>query len=155
MKKPILLIALIFIIGISSTYSVNPIPSFNAKVTYRANFQEVKGGNTNKEKRQMNVETTCSATGEIPDGTTVVYIYKLVGNEILGPYYLDPGEMLTVDIDASKWGVVMEVEKPGTQLYASVWIEGNPKLIGEVGTDYFFPGIGTRSFYPIFRPQSS
>jgi hypothetical protein len=156
MKKLTLLIALIFIIGTARTYAVNPIPSFNTKITYRANFQELKGGNNNKEKRQMNVETTSSATPEMSQGTAIVYVYKLVGNEYLGPFYLDPGEVLTVDIDNSKWGVVMELEKPGTELYANVWIDASPKLLGEVQPDFLFPGLLPElCYYPQLWPANS
>lgn len=132
MKKLSLLFTVLFFAGITQLFAAKPIPSFNVKVSDKANFQEMKtnlpGIPGMKEKRLMNIETTTSVpnTGK-SFFTAIVYVYKLNGSKVFGPFYVEPGELLTVPIDNGKWGVAMEMVHPSQHIEASVWTNKGPQ----------------------------
>ena len=129
MKK--LFVSIIFLAAavFNQSFAVKPIPSYNVKVNNTANFQEQTSGSQlytppTEGKRQMNVETTCSRGVNNGFCSAMIWIYRLDYQKILGPYYVNGGETLTVNIDDNPWGVFVMTND---QLIVSVWIDdGNP-----------------------------
>jgi hypothetical protein len=92
--------------GLKLSSKTNPIPSFNFQLTENyAVFQERVGSGT-KEKRDMNVvvKSSSKAEGEI---FATVWVYKINGNETLGPFTVYCNDPLIVDINGDKWGVTV------------------------------------------------
>ena len=143
MKKLILFPFLFIFAGIAQVFSANPIPSYNVKVNFRANFQEMKGPSTNlnaKERRIMNIETSTSSPNAGKSASiSTVYVYKMNGSKVLGPFYIGCGELLTVEIDNSRWGAVIEVQDPEEHITADVWIGSGSASKGISQTNPFFP----------------
>jgi hypothetical protein len=64
--------------------------------------------------------TNCEAT---------VWVYNLDQNTVLGPYTVNCGETLTVEIDEREWGVLVESEEG---VIVDVWYStGGNKSMGE------------------------
>jgi len=127
MKKLLLITLALLFTGTMQLFSANPIPSYDVKVTNKANFQEKNnnlfGSQPGKERRQMNIETsTASSTGNEAGKGTTVYVYQLDGGKVLGPFFVAYGDQLTVEINDFEWGAVIELDKTGTKAIASVWI---------------------------------
>ena len=108
---------------------IYPIPSFNVKVIGTAIFQESRleqgSQNNAKERRAMNVKG--GVCGLLTDSCSyVATIYSLDGLTRLGPFTVQCGETLTVEIDDREWGVIIF---SGSQLCVDVWIEefGDPQ----------------------------
>jgi len=143
MKKLLLITLVLLIAGSLQLFPANPIPSYDLKMTFRANFQENNFGQTGKEKRQMNIETSTSShtptNKPIHGDDAIVYLYKVHGNKVLGPYEVAYGEVLTVPIDNSEWGVVIELTDPGTTALASVWTGSNNNSMTTLQPDSWFP----------------
>jgi hypothetical protein len=131
MKKILLFTMILLLAGTTVLFAINPIPSYGTKVTFRANFQEKNNGTSpgEKERRQMNIQTSTASSGKSQGSVAVVYVYRLQGHKAKGPFYVHPGELLTVEINNKKWGVAMELLDPGAQMLANVWIEGNSKSV--------------------------
>ena len=117
---------LLFLIGLSSSqaqtnnYNVQPIPSFNFAMNEPvANFFELKSPGVNREKRDMEVVVNTRSTSSFPFFATV-YVFKVVPNKVLGPFYVYAGQQLTVPIDNSRWGVRVLCDRPAD---VSVWID--------------------------------
>lgn len=114
MKLIISLITLLLIpLANEATYSQNyptyPIPSFNISVSQLANFQESDPTSVTDQtrgKRQVNVQVRSGSDNGPCDAT--VWIYTLDRTTILGPYNVNCGETLTVEIDDREWGVLVE-----------------------------------------------
>ena len=96
-----------------------PIPSFNVTVTDPAAFQET-GPAATRAKRIMNVQVKPKSIADTGSCGATIYIYSLDHETILGPYYVNCGETLTVPIDEREWGVVVTADVP---VEVSVWIE--------------------------------
>ena len=148
MKKLLLITLVLLIAGPLQLFPANPIPSYDLKMTYRANFQEKHfgqtGNQTGKEKRQMNIETSASTPvgGSIENNSgddAIVYLYKVNGNKVLGPYEVSYGEILTVPIDNSAWGVIIELSDPEATALASVWTGSDNKSMTTLQPDSWFP----------------
>jgi hypothetical protein len=123
MKKLRLIATIVLLTGTLKLFAAHPIPSYNVQVTNRANFQEMTQNNSQaKEKRIMNIQTNSVTMNSASGSVSVVFVYKLNGHKRLGPYYLECGDQLSVEIDNSKWGVVMELQSPWDPVLASVWI---------------------------------
>ena len=127
MKKLLLITLVLLIAGPLQLFPANPIPSYDLKMTYRANFQEKHFGQTGnqngKEKRQMNIETSTSTATPPPStgmgrAVVVAMLYKLDGSASMGPYYIGVGQSLSIGIDGSAWGV--NIAAPDAAL-VSVW----------------------------------
>ena len=119
MRKIFYLTIVIFWLGIISISAQNPIPSYNVPVYNHANFQEQnKSFNANllnRGKRAVNVKVV----GGISSMATI-YIYSLDYQNILGPFIVNGGETLTIDIDSREWGVLVNSEDHVT---VDVWID--------------------------------
>jgi len=144
MKKSLLITFVLLIAGSLQLFPAKPIPSFDVKMTVRANFQEKHIGQTGKEKRQMNIETSTATpvwgTNENPPGgDAIVYLYKLNGSKVLGPFEISNDDVLTVPIDNSEWGVVIEMTKPGPSVLASVWTSEDSPSAANLQPGSWFP----------------
>ena len=99
---------------------VHPIPSFNyAMNESSAYFHETKGINNNREKRDMDVVVNTRSTIGIPS-FAMVFVFKLSPMKILGPYFVLPGQQLTVPIDNARWGVLVSAN---FEADVSVWAD--------------------------------
>ena len=98
---------------------VYPIPSFQVPVEGNAIFRE-NGNPANpiptEEKREIKVHVTTSDGSQNCQAT--VWVYSLDHTSILGPYIVDCGETLTVEVDDRSWGVLVESEN---ETIADVW----------------------------------
>jgi hypothetical protein len=123
MEKILLLTLLLLLVCPPDAKSQYPIPSYNTPVNYRANFEEKKYGisqeNSSREKRKVIVRTVCGSAG-ITSCTALVWVYSLDGQTIYGPFIVNPGTDLIVDIDDRLWGVYVESDDP---IIVDVWIE--------------------------------
>ena len=98
-----------------------PIPSFNIPVFGRALFQEnVHPSKDNTEgRRKLHIEVSSQKTPDTLTNPVTVWIYSLDHTTILGPYSVNYGMTLTVDIDDREWGVIVESSET---VVVSVWI---------------------------------
>jgi hypothetical protein len=127
MKKILFLAVSFLMVSAIFVRAGNPIPSINFQLKKTATFQEgIQGPNNNSfsdERRDMNVSNDGSGgNGHRPERHAVkVYIYRLDGSKTKGPYFVGPGETLTVPIDGHQWGVYASSQHPSI---ISVWIGG-------------------------------
>lgn len=122
MKKIILLSVVIYFASISGVFSqvVNPIPSYNYPLTnIQALFGEIRISNNGKEKRDMLVEISTASHHNSPVFAKV-WIVKKNGNVVKGPYWIEPGEPLSVPIDNGKWGVIVRCD---WSVFVDVWTD--------------------------------
>ncbi len=127
MKKFVLILsALIIALGFQ-VLAVKPIPSFHVPMFNIANFQEKShpGKWGAKEKRDMNVQSTVASGG--PKATAAIWIYRLDFSTILGPFYLEDNDKITVEIDEHEWGTLVFTSD---RMDISVWVD----KAGEGGT---------------------
>jgi len=121
--KPIFIITLMLIWA--SMYPVTaqetktyPIPSYNIVTEGLTNFmEEGLGGKGQLSKGNRKLIVTSSGSSACP---AQIWIFSLDRVDILGPYTLNPGETLSVDIDEREWSVNSE---SACQVTLSVWIE--------------------------------
>ena len=101
------------------TVPTYPIPSYNITVNGYANFANIHSTtpDNTKGKRQVSIHLK---SGPLADTNCVstVWVYSLDQTSILGPYTVNCGETLTVDIDERDWGVLVESEE---QVIVDVW----------------------------------
>jgi hypothetical protein len=124
MKKLILLSAVLFFGGLNIMMAqftgINPIPSYNFQMTTEyAGFEELGPVNQTREKRDMTVEVTTSSRDETRISATV-WMVKKNSTKVLGPYTIYVNELLSVEIDNGKWGVIIQC---GSDINVSVWTE--------------------------------
>lgn len=121
--KKILCFTLLLIagFGLISTYPqpipVYPIPSYNISVNGYAIFSEdysSQNPNQIQEKREVNVQIKSGTR----DCQAIVWVFKLDRSTILGPFTVDCGNTLTVDVDDSEWGVLVQSE---VEVLVDVW----------------------------------
>jgi len=124
LKKIIFLTISILLVLVVFADPTNPIPSFDYQLRNSAIFQEVNSGPSNpappNEKRDMNVSNDGSAghgKGHVVEAV-VIYIYRLDGGKTHGPFFVAPGETVTIPIDGHKWGVYAQSH---TKTLISVW----------------------------------
>jgi hypothetical protein len=98
-----------------------PIPFFNIPVFGRALFQEnLHPTNDNTEgRRRVHIEVSSQKTPDTLTNPVTVCIYSLDHTTVLGPYSVNYGVTLTVDIDDRDWGVMVE---SSVTVIVSVWI---------------------------------
>jgi len=123
MKKILSLGVIFFLLGFYTLKAQNPIPSYAFPVYYHANFQEqsivsIQADNY-REKRDVVVRTSCGGTGKTTCSATV-WVYSLDGQTIYGPFTVNGGETLRVEIDDRQWGVYIESDD---HVNVDVWIE--------------------------------
>jgi hypothetical protein len=106
-----------------------PIPSFNIPVFGRALFQEnIHPSNDNTEgRRRLHIEVSSQKTPDTLTNPVTVWIYSLDHTTILGPYSINYGVTLTVDIDDREWGVMVE---SSVTVIVSVWITQDDSMHG-------------------------
>jgi hypothetical protein len=123
LMRPILFISMILVCffgnrGNGQSIKTYPIPSFNVVLTGMANFREqLQKGDHGLTEGKKTMSVTSSG---ISQGSAQVWIYSLDGLTILGPYTLNPGETIMVEIDDRAWGVLCE---SAGEVILSVWIE--------------------------------
>jgi hypothetical protein len=122
MKKIILISVMLMFVSLNYLVASKPIPAYNVKINSTTNFIERGGGNSGftftEGRRQVNVESSTTHTGPI-SGYTFVYVYKLDFSVVLGPFKLYPDNVLSVDIDEDKWGVLVQTDQ---DLSITIWI---------------------------------
>jgi len=113
---------------VSVTFAQMPVPSYDVPVTGKALFVD-KGNPVNlnggqqliAEKRDMNVSNDGGGNGPV-GGSMIVYIARVDGSIVLGPYYVAPGQTITVPIDYNLWGVAVATSQTTP---VSVWTDDN------------------------------
>jgi len=105
-----------------------PIPSFNIPVFGRALFQEnLHPSNDNTEgRRRVHIEVSSMKTPDTLTNSVTVWIYSIDHTTVLGPYSVNYGVTLTVDIDDREWGVMVEAS---VTVIVSVWITQDDSMI--------------------------
>jgi hypothetical protein len=105
-----------------------PIPSYNIPVFGRALFQEnVHPSNDNTEgRRRVHIEVSSQKTPDTLTNPVTVWIYSLDHTTVLGPYSVNYGVTLTVDIDDREWGVMVESSQT---VVVSIWISQDDRII--------------------------
>ncbi|MCX6249258.1 MAG: hypothetical protein NTX61_00745 [Bacteroidetes bacterium] len=139
MKKSLLVLALLIILGGLQVKAVKPIPTYNLPLQNVANFQEKHNNKDNdngvklgvKYKRDLDVRTTVTPPGHKP--IIFVWVYSLDMRDILGPFIMVGDDFLTVEIDEREWGVITMCSE---KVYVSVWIEAEAQL--EPGQNLWF-----------------
>jgi len=119
-----LIIGSCFISAYPQVIPVYTIPSYNISVNGLANFREnYSSGNPNQiqEKREVNVQIKCGTR----DCQAIVWVYRLDRSIILGPYTVDCDNTLTVEVDGSEWGVLVQSEEG---VFVDVWF-GQAELL--------------------------
>ncbi len=97
-----------------------PIPSFNVLVDPAAIFQDMQGGSNSKAKRQEHVHVGHSNKLDSSSCFAIVTFYTLDHQSVLGPYTVNCGETLSVEIDDQEWGVSVTSL---TEIEVSVWVD--------------------------------
>ena len=134
MKKISLFFVILIFPGISSLMAqfnhINPIPSYNYMMTDEfASFQELGPVNQTREKRDMDVEVTTSSRDETKIFATV-WVVKKNGSQVLGPFTVYHDELLSVEIDGGKWGVIIQC---AWDVNVSVWIDKvQPRTLNDI-----------------------
>ncbi len=119
MKRIFLLTILCFLSGVGLSYGQNPIPSYNAPVLSVANFQEGAPGFDTEESTRGKRTLIVHSNGGT-SSTATVYVYSLDLQTIYGPFTLDGGQTLYINIDTREWGVLVESDD---HITVDVWIE--------------------------------
>jgi hypothetical protein len=135
MKKFLLLTVLLFFISSIAALAYEPIPSYKVPIMHHQNFLEKRttldGDPAPKGKRDMNIQSSASTNGK--PTLVIVWVYSQDGRDILGPYYIMAGQLLTVPVDEREWGVFVICDD---HVYISVYTtESAPE------TDNRLPGI--------------
>ena len=122
MKKLFLFTTLVMCLWIPSGKAQNfktyPIPSYNILSYGIANFlEESKKSCKDAPLEMRHIHIKCIASNTCP---VTVWIYSKDGLDILGPYTVNPGEILTVEIDDREWGVYTTAD---CEVLISVWID--------------------------------
>lgn len=126
MKKHALLsILLMIFIGITNCLaqhlSTYPIPSYNVIVDPAANFTQLlqlAKKEIPKEKRGITVKMR--QVSQPCDYSATIWFYSLDQTTILGPYTLQCGESMRVEIDEREWGVLV---KSDNIVIVDVWYD--------------------------------
>jgi hypothetical protein len=106
----------------SQTFPVYPIPSYNVTVDGYADFMnQISTPQQNYDKgiRRVIIHLKSAVEPSIPCQATV-WVYSLDLTTVLGPYSLECGDELSVQIDERDWGVFVETED---KVIVDVWIE--------------------------------
>ena len=110
---------------LSNCYAQYPIPSYKVPVSRKANFQEnqvpgiLEMDTLIYGKRTIVVHAE-NAESNMGECSATIWVYSLDGKTRLGPYTVNCGETLYVDIDDRDWGVYVQ---SNDQVIISVWIE--------------------------------
>lgn len=133
MKKILVAIFIIVLFCLQGVFAQTlrpwPIPSFYIPVFGRAVFQEnVHPSTDNTEgRRRIHIQVSSQKTPDTLTNPVTVRIYSLDHTTILGPYSINYGVTLTVDIDDREWGVMVEASEA---VVVSVWITQDDSMHG-------------------------
>jgi hypothetical protein len=117
MKRHLILLlffSFIMSFGILRAQVIYPIPSYHARVNKTAIFQQLllpQGTSANKEKKKVVITPNLCST-DSTECICTVYVYSLDGQTKLGPFIVNCGESLTVEIDDRLWGVMIITDNP-------------------------------------------
>ena len=124
--KKLFLLLILGLAGTNLAMAQFPIPAYNAKADNRTTFTEqplnFKTNSKTDSKRILHVKRpNCKTSGD----SVLFYASTLDGNTILGPYYVSPGQTISIDIDDRSWGIIVYTEH---EIVLDVWItnEGLP-----------------------------
>lgn len=113
MKKIILSLTVLILSISTQLFAQYPIPSYNVTVSSNATFEEQQSTTITPcqvlGKRSIHIKVTCLGLSMAACSATV-WVYSLDGQTILGPYTVNGGDTLTVEIDDREWGVYVETE---------------------------------------------
>jgi len=119
MKKISCLILILSGMFMARVSAQNPIPSYGVPVDHIANFQEQQKSNKpnypNKAKGSIIIKSNGSLSS-----IAIVYVYSLDHQDILGPFTMHGGDIISVAIDSREWGVLVESDD---HITVDVWIE--------------------------------
>ncbi|MDD4604546.1 MAG: hypothetical protein PHF97_12185 [Bacteroidales bacterium] len=106
---------------LAQTFRPFPIPSFNIPVFGRALFQEnVHPSDDNTEgRRRIHIQVSSQKASDTISSSASIWVYSLDHTTIHGPYTVNLGATLIVDIDEREWGVMVESRET---VVVSVWI---------------------------------
>ena len=111
MKK---LICFLMILALGAGIHVQaskPIPSFKAKISNAANFQEKNTGcnapmsGDLKGKRSMIIMANVVGPAKTP---VIIWVYSLDLTTVLGPFVIFGDGQITVPVDDRDWGVIVQ-----------------------------------------------
>jgi hypothetical protein len=125
MKKILVAIFIIVLFCLQGVFAQTlrpwPIPSFYIPVIGTALFQENIHPSTDNTdgRRRIHIQVSSQKTLDTLTNPVTVRIYSLDHATILGPYSVNYGVTLTVDIDDREWGVMVEASEV---VVVSVWI---------------------------------
>ena len=98
---------------------VYPIPSSQVPVNGNAIFsQDIQGTAITPTEGKKEIKVQVNSVAGLPNCQATVWIYTLDRTTILGPYIVNCGETLTVEIDDREWGVLVESEN---DILVDVW----------------------------------
>ena len=124
------LICVLFCLQGTVAQTIRPwqIPSLNIPVFGSALFQEnLHPSNDNTEgRRKVYIEVSYQKTPDTLTNSVTVWIYSIDHTTVLGPYSVNYGVTLTVDIDDREWGVMVE---SSVTVIVSVWIAQDDSMI--------------------------
>ncbi len=134
MKTVCFILCFIVCISINSlsgqVVKIYPIPSYNVLVESSAIFQEMLPS-FNKAKREIKIHIIPSLKSDSIPCFAEVTIYSLDHQTVLGPYTVNCGETLSVEIDDREWGVSVTSNTP---VDVSVWVDTSSKLKERTGS---------------------
>ncbi|MDP1621274.1 MAG: hypothetical protein Q8M08_02940 [Bacteroidales bacterium] len=106
---------------IAQTIRPWPIPSYNIPVFGRALFQENAHPTTDNTdgRRRIHIQVSSQKTPDTIAPSATIWVYSLDHSTIYGPYTVNVGTTMTVDIDDREWGVMVEADE---SIVVSVWI---------------------------------
>ncbi|HEY9114436.1 MAG TPA: hypothetical protein VIN10_07020 [Bacteroidales bacterium] len=127
MKKYLSLLVLVIgliIVSPSKAQAQYPIPSYQVELMQvNATFEENENTEIlspiNREESQLTIEV--GDPNPLQVSWVIVNVYSLDGQDVLGPYTVMEGSLLSVAIDDRAWGVKVVNCLEGAIL--SVWIE--------------------------------
>lgn len=104
-----------------------PIPSFEVSIHGKATFSEQKSNNCDSPlaKRTLHVHVSC-VSSLLENCSATVWVYSLDGHDTYGPYTVNGGETIAVEIDEREWGAYVESDYAIT---VDVWIDRGDFLI--------------------------
>ena len=122
MSRILSIFAILMFLTTSAVYAQYPIPSWQVTVHEKATFQEQQANACEMPlaKRTLHVHVSC--VGSIADNcSATVWVYSLDGSDMLGPFTVNGGETIDVEIDDREWGTLVQSDSP---VNVDVWIDG-------------------------------
>lgn len=102
------------------TPKIMDIPSFGVVVEGQAYFQEFSSPNLTRERRNLLVQTSTASHG-MTSGSVQVWIVLVKTQTVVGHYYMNADDKLSVTVDNEQYGVIMKSENV---IVTDVYFEG-------------------------------